>query len=44
MVNKHSGLCNFCIEKVDIMQVFLLPFLAVLVIYSAFWPAYFEGL
>ena len=26
MVNKNCGLCNFCIEKVDIIQVFLFPF------------------
>ena len=38
MVNKNSGLCNFCIEKVDIIQVFLLPFLPILLIYSAFLP------
>ena len=44
MINKNSGLCNFCIEKVDIIQVLLLPFLPILVIYSAFLPAYFEDL
>ena len=43
MVNKNSGLCNFCIEIVDIIQ-FLLPFLPILVIYSAFLSAYFEDL
>ena len=43
MVNKDSGLCNFCIKKVDIIQVFM-PFLPILVIYSAFLPAYFEDL
>ena len=26
MANKNSGLCNFCIEKVDIMQVFVAYF------------------
>ena len=40
MVNKNSGLCNFCIEKVDTIQVFW----PILVIYSAFLPAYFEDL
>ena len=23
MTNKNSGMCNFCIEKVDITQVFV---------------------
>ena len=45
MVNKNSGLCNFYIEKLDIIQLFLLPFfLPILVIYSAFLPAYFGDL
>ena len=44
MVNKNSGLCNFYIKKVYIIQVFLLAFLPILVIYIAFLPAYFEDL
>ena len=44
MDNKNSGLCNFYIEKVDVIQIFLLPSLPILVIYSAFLPAYFEDL
>ena len=44
MVNKNCGLCNFYIEKVDIIQVFVMPFLPILVIYSAFLPTYFEDL
>ena len=44
MVDKNSGLCNFCVENIDIIQVFLLPFLPILMIYSAFLPAYFEDL
>ena len=43
MVNKNSGLCNFCIENLDIMQVFV-AFFPILAIYSAFLPAYFEDL
>ena len=44
MLNKNSGLCNICIERVDIIQVFCCLFLPTLVIYSAFLPAYFEDL
>ena len=44
MVNKNSGLFNFCTEKVDINTSFLLPFLSILVIYSAFLPAYCEDI
>ena len=44
IVNINSGLCNFYIEKVDVIQVFSCLFWPILAIYSAFLPAYFEDL
>ena len=38
MINKNSGLGNFCFKKVVIIQVFCYLFLLILVIYSAFLP------
>ena len=44
MVNKNSGLCSFCIDKVDVIEIFCcLFFLPILVIYSAFFACLFWG-